>query len=120
MLRIRAVKELIADVAGLRGSDSGNTANSNAPIDEADDSISRGLALARKRAALIILLDWAAILVLVLVRSKNSVVLALGPTEESLFAIGLLAVATHAGFRVGQLASLRAAQRALAELEDRI
>ena len=45
--------------------------------------------------------------------------MAIGPTEDSIFAIGLLAIAAHSGFRLGQLEKLNAVERAVDELDAR-
>ena len=74
---------------------------------------------ARRRATMVVVLDWIAIVVLVLVRARAGAIFAVGPNEESIFAIGLLAIAVHSGFRLGQLEKIRAVRRALDELEER-
>jgi len=74
---------------------------------------------ARKRALGVVALDWLAILVLVFVRARGGNVMTIGPTAESIFALGLLAIAAHSGFRLGQLEKLRTVDRALRELDAR-
>ena len=78
----------------------------------------RRLEKARQRAALVVALDWIALGILFFFRSRGPW-LALGPFEESIFTIGVLAVAIHSGFRLGQLEKLRSVARLLEELDGR-
>ncbi len=64
-------------------------------------------------------LDWFAILVLVVARAQGGNIMSFGPTEDTIFAVGLLAIAVHSGFRLGQLEKMRAVERALSELDAR-
>lgn len=111
MLRTRAVLSLLnEEVAGLPRS--------------AADTVEKGLVdhwaeamgRARRRAWIVVVLDWAAILVLVLFGDRALPALSLGPSETTVFTLAILAVATHAGFRLGQLEKLRAVARAGARL----
>jgi hypothetical protein len=90
------------------------------PSDDRDDSES-GLMLhkARLRAALVIAVDWAALLVLFVLRTPDRPWLPIGPTEESVFTFGILALAVHSGFRLGQLEKLRSVGRLLEDLKER-
>ena len=100
MWRTEAMLALLyEDVAGL-------------PRDETETAAGRaeGLARARRRALIVVVLDWLAILVLVLF--GQGALLSLGPSQQTAFTLAILAVATHAGFRLGQLEKLRAAARA--------
>lgn len=107
LLRIRAIRQLlIEDVAGMPRSGDAR---------EGRERLER----ARRRARLVVAIDWAAIVVLVIVRARTGSVLPIGPTEDSIFALGLLAIAAHSGFRLGQLEKLQAVDRALGELDAR-
>ncbi|MFQ5525697.1 MAG: hypothetical protein ACE5GX_05490 [Thermoanaerobaculia bacterium] len=106
MLRIRAIRQiLLEDIAGL----------SQSREERDDESLKR----ARKRAVAVVVVDWAAIVILVLARAKSGSVLPVGPTEDSIFALGLLAIAAHSGFRLGQLEKLSAVDRTIRELDAR-
>ena len=102
MWRTEAVLSLLhEEVAGL-------------PRDAAETPADRAEAMrrAQRRALLVIGLDWLAILVLVLFGDRAAQPLGLGPDEHTVFTLAILAVATHAGFRLGQLEKLRAVARA--------
>ena len=106
MLRIQAVEELLfEDVARLR-----------APADDAAER-RRQLSKARDRSLLVAVLDWVAIAVLFLWRDPLADFLTLGPTEETIFTVAILAVAVHSGFRLGQRERYRAVAEALRSLE---
>jgi hypothetical protein len=64
-------------------------------------------------------LDWLALLVLFALRTPGQAWLPFGPTEESIFTLGILILAVHSGFRLGQLEKLRAVRRTLNDLEER-
>ncbi len=66
-----------------------------------------------------VLLDWAAIAVLLAMRAGETPLLAVGPTVDVVLTLGLLLVATHSGFRLGQLEKLRAVGLLVEELEHR-
>ncbi len=76
------------------------------------------LQAARRRAGAVAALDWAAILVLFLWRSGGSSFLPTGASPEGLLSLGILAVATHAGFRLGQREKYDAVLKTLQELPD--
>ena len=108
MWRTQAVLSMLhEDVAGL-------------PRDEAETPADRAAAMARarRRAVIVVCLDWLAILVLVLFGERALPLLRLGPGEQTVFTLAILAVATHAGFRLGQLEKLRAVARAGERLAD--
>lgn len=93
-----------------------------AGMPRAPEGLERGRELlerARKRSVAVVALDWVAIVILVFVRARGGGIMTLGPTEDSIFALGLLAIAIHSGFRLGQLEKLRAVDRALRELDAR-
>lgn len=102
MWRTHAVLALLyEDVAGL-------------PHDAAETLAGRkeAMARARRRGLIVVTLDWLAILVLVAFGQRAVPMLSLGPGEQTVFTLAILAVATHAGFRLGQLEKLRAVTRA--------
>jgi hypothetical protein len=102
MWRTRAVLDMLfEDIGGL------------AHADEA------ALAKARRRAVLAVAFDWLAIVLLVVLHSGEAPQLTLEGGEQTLFTLGILAVAVHSGFRLGQLQKLRRIGRLAAELEAR-
>ncbi len=116
MWRERAVRSiLVEDVAGLRP-----RADAEAG-EESDRAATDGRALdkAMRRSVLVVALDWIAIAVLFVLRDLDLRFLDLGPTEDAVFTLGVLAVAAHSGFRLGQLEKLRAVARACRELAGR-
>jgi hypothetical protein len=74
---------------------------------------------ARRRALAVVMLDWAAILVLLLVRNWDRIFLVFGPSEEAVFTLGVLAVAVHSGFRLGQWEKYRRVTLLVEELAER-
>ena len=60
--------------------------------------------------------DWLAILTLFALRDGTTGFLSTGASEQGLFTLGVLAVATHAGFRLAQREKYAAVARALEEL----
>jgi hypothetical protein len=105
---------LIDEVAGLRRQDLEDEEQSASR--ERDDRL---LLKARRRAVAVVMLDWAAILVLLLLRNWNQIFLVFGPTEEAVFTLGVLAVAVHSGFRLGQWEKYRRVTALVEELADR-
>ena len=109
MWRTRAVLSLLhEEVAGL-------------PHDELESAQDRQEALdrARRRARIVVALDWAAIVALVLFGERSLPMLTFGPTQHVVFTLAILAVAVHSGFRLGQLEKLRAVMRAGERLTER-
>ena len=109
MWRTRAVLSLLhEEVAGL-------------PRDESDTAADRAeaMARARRRAGIVVALDWAAIVVLVVFGELAVAGLSFGPSEQTIFTLTILAVAVHSGFRLGQLDKLRAVDRAAERLVER-
>jgi len=103
---------LTEEVAGL--------AAEAAEPDEPDSSVEpylRALERAEKRGWSIVLLDWAAILILFLTRERSDLFLTLGRSSTAVFSLAVLAVAVHSGFRLGQLLMHRNIHRACQELE---
>lgn len=107
---------LLEDIAGLER-EPPIESESGEPSDPALSF--RRLARARRRAIAVIALDWAALLILVLARAGSGAYFAVGPTEDGIFALGLLAIAVHSGFRLGQLEKLEAVRRVLDDLASR-
>ena len=106
MWRTRAVLSLLyEEIAGLRRGEMETT-------EERDEAMRR----ARRRAAIVVALDWAAIVVLVLLGERSLPALTFGPTPHVVFTLAILAVAVHSGFRLGQLDKLRAVDRAAERL----
>ncbi len=120
MWRERAVRSiLVEDVAGLRPrapAAQGDPDPGNADSAAAGE---RALAKAVRRSVIVVALDWIAIAILFVVRDLDFRFLDLGPTEDAIFTLGVLAVAAHSGFRLGQLEKLRAVARACRELAER-
>jgi len=115
MFRTQAVEQLLLeDIAGVGrpesppGGDGEATATRRVELDRS-----------RRRALTMVALDWLAIVVLLVARARSGPAMLIGPTEDSVLAIGLLAIATHSGFRLGQLEKLGAVKRALSELAAR-
>ena len=102
MWRTRAVLSLLhEEIAGLPHH-----------AGETPESRAEELRRARRRALIVIGLDWAAIMTLILLGERAGPTMTLGPTEDTVFTLALLAVAAHSGFRLGQLQTLRAVTRA--------
>jgi len=117
MLRTHAVRQiLLEDIAGIPHGTSDHRGDPNRP--KLDDSATL-LERARRRNTLVVVLDWIALLVLVFVRARSAQVLDIGPSEDSIFSLGLLAIAAHSGFRLGRLEKLHAVRRALDGLSKR-
>jgi len=77
------------------------------------------LARARRRSVLVVCLDAAALLVLFLFRDRGQVFLATGPSEETIFTLGVIVIAVHLGFRLGQYFTYRNVDRVCEELTQR-
>ncbi len=102
MWRTRAVLSmLLEDVGGLRSAD--------------EESLDKE----RRRCRWVIGIDWLAIILLVASHDHAAAQLAFGGTPQMVFTLGILAVAVHSGFRLGQLEKLNAVARLKAELERR-
>ena len=113
MLRARAVRAILFDLAGLR-------------IEAADDETEaerlagegENLERAIRRAGLVAALDAGAIVVLFALRDRHSSFLPVGASEETVLTLGVLAIAVHMGFRLAQWMLYRSVRRALEELPD--
>jgi hypothetical protein len=89
MLRKRAIRSLLVEqVAGLR----------------------------LREALLMVGLDWIALAVLFLLRDRGATFLPMDGTIETVFTLGVMIVAIHSGFRLGQLEKYRAVARAHEDL----
>lgn len=99
---------LVEDIAGLEMSTA-----------EADRPEVHPLARAIGRARLVIGIDCAALLILFLTRNPMRPFLPWEPAVETIFTLGVLAVAVHAGFRWAQLERYRSVQRACEDLRQR-
>ncbi len=111
MWRTKAVLSLLhEEVAGLPRPAEGEEAPA-----EANSRLER----ARRRARLVVALDWVALAVLLVANDRGAAFLSLGPGEATAFTLAALAVAVHSGFRLGQLEKLSAVARATAGLESR-
>lgn len=109
MWRTRAVLSLLhEEIAGLPREE-----------DETHDSRAAAIRRACRRALMVVGLDWAAILTLTLLGERAVPTMTLGPTEDTVFTLALLAVAAHSGFRLAQLQMLRAVARAQEHLAAR-
>lgn len=109
MWRTRAVLALLhEEIAGL-------------PFTEQETAERRTEAMrrVRRRALIVVALDWAAIVTLVLLGERSLPMLTLGATEHAVFTLAVLAVAVHSGFRLGHLEKLRAVTRASDRLAAR-
>lgn len=134
MLRKRAIRSLlVAEVAGLKaaspatgegGEEEGEAASPGtaevlAEVQaEAHLLQHEALEQAERRALFVVGLDWAAIVALFLLRDPAAPFLPAGPTVETVFTLGVLAVAVHSGFRLGQLEKYRAVRRVWDDLAD--
>lgn len=77
------------------------------------------LAKAKRRAILVGLVDWIAITILLAFHSKAEPFLPLGASTDTVFTLGVLAVATHSGFRLGQARTYKAVSRVCEDLLER-
>ena len=120
MWRTRAiVSTLLEDVAALRISRTGDRGEDSVP---ATEQVSLGLELldrARKRARLVVAFDWIALLLLFIFRDQGRPFLPMGSSVEVVFTLGVLAVAVHSGFRLGQLEKLGSVERVCREILER-
>jgi hypothetical protein len=114
MWRTKAVQFLlIEEVARIPSKASSDEAESADSIHEEE------LTRASARATRAVVLDWVAILVLVLLRQSAGGSLELGASVETIFTLGILAVAVHSGFRLGQRQTYRTVARLCQELAER-
>ena len=133
MLRKRAVRSLLVEeVAGLRsllpdeavageGEQGGGDEDPAPPpasppsaehLEQEAAAQVEALARAERRALAVVVLDWVALAVLFLFRDTAAPFLPFDGSIETVFTVGVLAVAVHSGFRLGQLEKYRAVSRA--------
>jgi hypothetical protein len=127
MMRPRAVRSLLLDVAGLRSPDpeGDNTEESprgRHPKEQRGEHLKeqRAAQRAAQRALLVVLFDATALVVLFALRDRDADFLALERSEESIMTLGILAVAVHLGFRLAQLLLYRSVARKLEELPEEL
>ena len=103
MMHPQAVRSLLVeDIAELSAEEAQGDRGIRAAIDKA-----------RSRAALVAAVDWLAILALFAFRPDPKTFLVLANSEQGLFTLGVVAIATHAGYRLGQRQKLGAVGRVL-------
>ena len=114
MIRLSAVQSLLAEeIAELPPAREDDTT-------DPDESHQRAaIAKTRSRAALVAAFDLVAILALFAFRQQHGAFLVLGGSEQGLFTLGVIAVAVHAGYRLGQRQKLGAVLRAWDSLPRR-
>jgi hypothetical protein len=114
MLRLRAVRELLVEeVAGLR------LVRPEGEEDAAAAAREEGaLRRVRLRAAWVVALDALALALLLALREGDRF-LHLGRRPETIFTLGVLVVAVHLGFRLGQYLTYRNVARVHEELRER-
>ncbi|HVS16856.1 MAG TPA: hypothetical protein VMV46_23330 [Thermoanaerobaculia bacterium] len=119
MLRTRVVRELLFEVAGLRRPHDPDDAERGAD-DEAfrREDQREEIAQARRRATFVVVLDAAAVALLLFLRDPARGFLVIGRSEEALFTLGILLIAGHLGFRLAQLLVLRNLERAWEDLPE--
>jgi hypothetical protein len=117
MWRTNAViSMLVEDVAELRIPESTETLPEKGSAERPElDALTK----ARRRAILVSLVDWLAILILLAFHSGPSSFLPFGASTDSVFTLGVLAVATHAGFRLGQARTYKTVTRTCQDLWER-
>lgn len=116
MWRTRAVVSmLVEDIAGLQ-IPANDPAEGSLPVEPSERE---ALDKAKKRARLVVAVDCLALLVLFVFRDSTRPFLPAGRSIETVFTLGVLAVAAHVGFRSAQLQSLRAVERLCRELRER-
>jgi len=101
MWRTQAILDLLGDLAGLSEGDL------------------EGLARLRRKASWVVALEWLAIVILVVSYDRAESQLSLGAGEQTLFTVGILAVAVHSGYRLAQVQQLRTIERLASEVEKR-
>lgn len=129
MLRKRAIRSLLVEeVAGLRlpaPGDPSDEPNDAGPADESagpDDLELRdqreALEKAEKKALFAVAVDWIALVVLFVLRDPSTPFLPAGPTIDTVFTLGVVAVAVHSGFRLGQREKYRAVRREWERMQE--
>ena len=113
MLRPRAIRSLLLDVAALRRppAESAGTA-------ESLDDERAALRHAARRALLVVVVDALAIAILFAMRDRTRAFLVFDRSPETVFTLGVLLVAIHLGFRLAQYMQLQRVARALDDLPE--
>lgn len=116
MWRTRAVVSmLVNEIAGVQ--EHPTTGDDSQSVFEASQA--KGLERAQRRAKLMIVLDCLAIVVLFFLRGSTRDFLPFDQSVGTIFSVGVLAVAAHAGFRWAQLENLRTVERLCEDLSQR-
>ena len=126
MLRLRAVRSLLVEeVGGIAGTRSRrwsrgepDEAPEEQTPEERDVFLRSELERASRKALGMVVLCWTAILVLFLTHERPDRFLSFQGIE-TVFTLGILVVATYAGFRLGQWEKYRALTRVVDELGER-
>ena len=126
MLRPRAVRRLLVEAAGVRPLPSAAEEGAGQDGPELLDDVAaaereagrRALDRARHRAVVTVVVDALAIVLLLVLRDDERF-LSLGRDEETIFTLGVLAVAVHLGFRLSQLLTVGTVRRLHDELSER-
>ena len=114
MLQPRYVRQLLLDLVGIRVVASED--ESDAELRASQRSL---LERAARRAFWVVVLDSAALVVLLGWRLRSGqAVLPFGRSEESIFTLGIVAVAIHLGFRLAQRFWLTSVLRAWDDLPE--
>jgi hypothetical protein len=121
MWRTKAVTSmLVEDVAELQIVESPDATSAKKGESERDERPEmEALLRARRKAILVCIVDWIAILVLLAFHSGSGSFLPLEPSIDTVFTLGVLAVAMHSGFRLGQGRTYQAVSRVCQELWER-
>lgn len=115
---------LVEEVGGIAGSRSRRWSGGEpdeAPErtpEERDDFLRDELERASRKALGMVVLCWTAIVVLFLTHENPDRFLSFRGIE-TVFTLGILVIATYAGFRLGQWEKYRAVTRAVEELAER-
>lgn len=121
MLRPKAVRELLVEAAGVRppgGEGEAAGALSAEAAEAAREREREALDRARRRGLAAVAVDAVAIAALVVLRESDRF-LTLGRNEETVFTVGVLAVAVHLGWRLAQVATVGTVRRLHDEVSER-
>lgn len=113
MLRPRAIRSLLLDVAALRRSPT-ESAGGVETLDEERAALRQ----AARRALLVVVVDALAIAILFAMRDRTRAFLVFDRSPETVFTLGVLLVAIHLGFRLAQYMQLQRVARALDDLPE--
>lgn len=110
------MRALLVEAAGVRSAAPAEAGERDVVAETADER--EALDRARRRAAVVAVLDGVAIAVLLLLRQSDRF-LVLGRDEETIFTLGVLVVAVHLGFRLAQVMTIGTVRRLHDELVER-